>query len=518
MAADHAIKNRAELFRTLSDSGLFSGTELTNIKNAEPEKAAEQIEAAVDLSGMSRSDLLSVLKTKPSLSAKKVTVSIDADAGEEVEVTSPQAAEPEATEMMDEDEEPQPKGLNRRTFTKESKAAGGRLAAAVGSGRAPGFGNRISGSKAAYERAVRDGGAYKGHRPPMADAEVAEAFGAWARLSIMDGLDYDQKDNDRAIVGNVKDLGTSPNNLGGATVPLLFENELITNRTRNSAITRACGVKPLQTGQLSTPRLIDDVTVSVVGENVADSDQDKPEFDNVDLYPREVRGLVRISNALLTDSAIDIVGAVGDSFARAYGKFEDRNFLLARSAGVTSPSFQGILDKIGSTTTNDTALSSAWSDMTVSDIQTTIGLVSDRSWDSSERLGFICSRPFYDSNMERFAVSAGGNTGDSVYRGFRGGSLPFDADAMWNGYPVWFSSLMPRTYSADQASLLFGAFDAACKIGVVSGSEQMMTSEHRYFENNQIAVRVVKRIAFNAHDVNDTSDADTGSMVVAQQD
>jgi HK97 family phage major capsid protein len=439
-----------------------------------------------------------------SLWAKKVTVAYEA--GDEVEVIPPEAAEavPDETEAMDpeEDEEPEPKKARKS----RPVPATHRLVTD----------KTYAGAKRAYERAVATKSAYRGHVPPIADADLAEGFGAWFRLAIMGEKSYGERRNDLAIISSTKALNTLDNTLGGATVPTILESELIANRAKYSAAMRAIGYKMMSIGQNSMPRLIDDVSVSVRGEGATGSAQDKPEFDQVEMHTRTIDGFVRVTEEIINDSAINIVGTIGDSFTRAYGKFEDINFLLSRSATGASASFQGILDKIGSNSTFDAAHSTGWTDFVYSDYSALEAKLSDRSYDNSHRVGLIMSRAAYGSMFKRVAAGAGGNTGVMLMEGM--GANPFDADAMWDGIPVWFTPVLPRSYTGDQKSVLLGAFDAACKIGFVTGSEKIATSEHVAFMDGVIVVRASRRLAFNAHDVNDINNADTGSMVVALQD
>ena len=524
MAADHTIKNRAELFRTLSDSGLFSGTELANIKSAEPDKAADQIESAVDLSGMSRSDLLNVLKTKPSLSAKKVTVSIDADAGEEVEVTSPQAAEPDEVEEMVEEDEPMPKGLSRRTFTKESKAVGGRLAAAAAPAAIDRFGKVGSAAMSkhkAYNRAAQNGGMYRGKSVVFGDAEQAEAFGAWFRTTVFPNLEYAGKSRDKQIVAHYgeKALGGNINESGGFALADYFSTDIIETLPKYGAARRAIGVTNMPSGNWVGPRITDDVDFAVVGEGAAASDQNKPNGDNVRLDAREVMGLVRAQQSWLADAAIDAADAIARSMARGAAKFEDTQVFLSRSGTGASPSFQGIGDKIGANTTHD-AVMSAWGDFTVADDTTLRSKLSDRWAGYSERLGYVTSYAHYTANFEKLGLSAGGATPMDFLAGARAQEAreQYNADTIWNGKPVWFTPVMPQSYSDGQIGAYFGAWDIAAKLGEVQNSLGVVTSEDRYFEYGQTGFRMIMRLAFNAHDVNNDASAESGSLVVALQD
>ena len=525
MAADHkniGIKNRAELFRTLGDSGLFTGTEIASLKSAAPDKAADQIEAAVDLSGMSRSDLLTVLKTKPSLDTKKVSISIEADAGEEVEVSSPQAAEPDAVEEMDEDEEEvQPKGLTRRVISKSAKRAGAELAAAVGSDRFGKAASPSAGKHKAYNRAAQSGGLYRGKSTVFNDADTAEAFAASFRTTVFPNLEYAGKARDLEIVRHygTKALGGNVNENGGFALADVFSTDIIESMPKYGAARRAIGVTNMPTGNWVGPRITDDVDFAVVGEGSAASDQNKPNGDNVRLDAREVMGLVRAQQSWLADAAIDAADAIARSMARGAAKFEDTQVFLSRSGTGASPSFQGIGDKIGSNTTHDAAMS-AWGDFTVSDDTTLRSLLSPRWAGNSERLGYVTSYAHYTANFEKLGLSAGGATPLDFLAGARAQEARerFNADTIWNGKPVWFTPVMPQSYSDGQIGALFGAWDIAAKLGEVQNSLGVATSEDRYFEYGQTGFRMILRLAFNAHDVNDTSDAETGSLVVALQD
>lgn len=514
MVADNRYKSRHALIADIRKSGALDADTISKIEKMSAVEARAWFEANTDLKGMTGADI-------ESLWSKKVTIDISADAGEEVEVTSPEAVEPESVEMDEgAEDEIEPKGLVRRTHSEKSKATGAKLANAA----TERFGKvgSVDASKAkAYNRAANSGGLYKGKTTMFGDADTAEAFGAWFRTTVFPNLEYGGKSRDREVMASVgtKALGGNVNENGGFALPDVFSTDIIENMPQYGAARRAIGVTNMTSGNWVGPRITDDVDFSVVGEGSAASDQNKPNGDNVRLDAREVMGLVRAQQSWLADSPIDAADVIARSMSRGAAKFEDSQVFLARGATGASPSFQGIPDKLGSNTTHDAAMS-AWGDFTTADDTTLRSLVSDRWAGNSERLGYVTSYAAYTANFEKLGLSAGGATPADYLSGVRAQEMRerFGADAIWNGKPVWFTPVLPQSYSADQLSAFFGAWDIAAKFGEVQNSLGVATSDDRYFEYGQTGFRMILRFAFNAHDVNDSTDAETGSLVVALQD
>jgi HK97 family phage major capsid protein len=523
------IKNRQQLLATVH--GVLSPDTYSELKAAKTgEDAANIIESNLDVKGLSRSDIVTIWTAKPELDATKtVRISVEADAGEEVEVTSPQAEpEPAETNMEGEDEEDMEGKAAKPAPRKKAGEFGAKIARAGAA--AKGFGkpmNATSRKHKAYNAAVSRGTPYRGgkYKTVFSDGEEADVFGAWLRTTAFPVLEYAGKARDLDIVtsSGIKALGGNINETGGFAVPDVFDSSLIELLPGYTAVRRAVGVKDIIGGSWVGPRVDDDVEFSVVGENQAATDQSNPTGSNVRLDPREIIGLVRASQSWLADSAIDAADMIANSMMRGAGKFIDLNCLRVRGTTVasqaTSPSFQGAEDKLGSNTKIDAAYS-AWGDFTVSDDTSLRGLVSDRAHSLDVDLGYIMSGSYYAANFEKLGLSGGGVTPLDFTAGTRNEErmAQLQADAIWNGKPVWFSSAMPTAYVADQTGAMYGAWSAACKYGEVPGSLAVASSEQRYFEYGQTGFRMLLRAAFNAHDVNDSVDPESGSLIVGLQD
>lgn len=524
-AGSGRIKTKPDLLRVISKAGVLDDDALASLRGAKDGAEAVKLlktNGAV-LSGLSDADVARIWSTPATIDATKtVRITVDADAGEEVEVSSPQA-EPDDTEAMDDEEEDgeksaRPTSQKARLADPDGKAMGRKLM------KAGGFGKPMGGTvrkHRLYNKAVSSGGTFRGKAPVFGDAEQAEAFGAWARTTAFPNLEYKARRGDREILASIgtKALGNNVNETGGFAVPEEFSSELIELLPKYGAVRRACGVVTMPRETWVGPRITDDVDVAVLGEGSAGTTQNKPTGDNVRLDARTLIAIVPAQEQWLNDAAVDAADMIARSMARGQAKFEDLNFLRDRSITGTSPSFQGVGDKLGSNTKHDAAYT-AWGDYTVSDDTTLRSLLCGRAHGLSERIGYIMSAGYYAANFEKVGLSAGGAQPLDFTAGIRARDTveQYQADALWNGKPVWFTQAMPVTYTDGQVGALYGAWDIAVKFGEVANSMTIAASEHRYFEYGQTAFRLMPRVAFNAHDVNDSVDAETGSLVVGLQD
>lgn len=501
MAAETGYKSRHALIRDLRKSGVFDADTINRVEKMKPAEARAWFADNVELDGMTGPDI-------EALWTKKVTISVAADAGEEVEVQTPEAsAEPEMEESAD--PEPTPKARGNKAA---DVAVGKRVARATS--EASEYGKPI-GQHAAeikrYDRAVAEGKLYKGQKPIVLDGDTAMRLGAWSRLVLAGSKDYANKASDRDIIG--KAAVETINAYGGALVPEDFQATLIDTKNEFGAYRRACGVTTMARDTLMMPRIDSDVTAAWVGEGSSITENALPTFSNVQLVARKA-GVLRYASAeLLNDSAISFANVFATSVGRAFGEFEDDSAILGQN------NTTGINDLLtvggGAGDVYDAALSSSWADYTLAHIQAWLGLLRDAAWRKGN-VSIICSVQFYHAVLLRFAQSAGGLMAGDILNGvggrFRQNALA-GADAQFDGIPVFFTASAPTSYSGNQIAAWAGAFDLGCKFGEVSGSNQIATSEHVGFVSDTIAFRALERIAINNHDVGGSA-----SLVVGLQD
>ena len=452
------------------------------------------------------------------------TVTITADAGEDVvvvgeeEVADDLGTESKAEDGEDEDEEDKAaakawladqkvtRAKERKTL-RELQGGGIKGIRAAGMSTLPGqkgrIGDRLSHSKKAYDKAVETGaklasGRTAGKTPIFYNADRCEWFGAWARLDSQGTKWYSQKDSDEHIMATKTGLA-GVNTTGGALIFGEQLPELIDNHEEGGVAREMIGVTSMREGQQTVSKLGSDITVTDIGEaeTIASSD---PIFGNVDLIAGKTGVMAKESSELLNDSAFNVGDIIARSIMRATGIFEDSSVFLG------SNNRQGVSDLVGSNSTLDAALSANWSEFTIQDIQDWLALIP--SWAMKDpNFGIVCSLPFYMRVLRRFALSAGGTTGDSMLGGINGGF-------QWDGIKVGISQVMPLTYTGNALVAYAGAWGNSSKFGVVTGSERLDSSDQRFFDEDLIAFRRLQRWTFNGHDINDT----TNSGIVALKD
>lgn len=439
------------------------------------------------------------------------TVTITADAGEDVVINDPEMVE-EGDELDDEEvkaadgEEEEDVEKRFQAFRASEKAAKARSQAgatgirkaAVDSlgGRKARIGDALSAKKMMYDRKIKSGVVGK-NAPFFLNAERSEAFGAAARLTSMGNHDYSQKKFDERILAKG---AAGVNSTGGALIFYEELPELIENIEQNGAARQAIGVTNMRDGEQTVSKITADVTMYDVGEGDAITSSD-PTFGNVKLVATKTAALVKENSELLNDSAFNIGDVLARSISRAVGTWEDESIFLG------SHNRQGVHDILATGGTNvfDAAVAS-WSAYTVGDVQDTLALLPAWAFDDPN-FGIVCSLSFAHAVLFRFGMSAGGNTSANLVAG--NNQLTYD------GFPIYISNVMPKAFTDGRRPMLVGAWSNACKMGVVSGSEQMATSDQRYFDQDQVAFRYTQRWAHSLHTVNATA---FGSGIVALQD
>jgi HK97 family phage major capsid protein len=447
-----------------------------------------------------------------SLWAKKVTVAYEA--GDEVEVIPPEAADavPDETEAMDpeEDEEPEPKKARRKSSgAPVIKAANPEFGRPIG---------RFVAMEKAYDAAVRTGSHLRIAgaplaRPAFVSGEKAMAYGAWMRERLTSMYPSElgdmRKAYDREILG--KALGTTVQSLGGALVPDDFSPDLIDYQDEYGAYERAVGVTSMMRDTMTVPRRLGQFVVGDIGENSEIASQDKPNFDLVTLTASKKGGMVRVSSELMNDTPIAIAEVISRSIQRGFNKYVDDSGLLGSNgySGMAAANFTA-----ANVDHYDAALSTpAWSQYTAADIETWLSLIPSEAW-SYGGIAIVCHRSFFGAVLCRLGVSAGGLDPTQLFNASI--PLPSGQGNTYRGIPVIFSDSMPSSVSSDQITAIAGSFKGAAKFGQVKGTE-IATSDQRYFEYDQIAFRATRRFAINNHNVGG-SNAEKPSMVIGLKD
>jgi HK97 family phage major capsid protein len=472
-------------------------TLLATLKNlgADTKKIKNEKDAQAALTGLGYEQLEVAGQGVIDLAAAWKTVYITADAGEAIEVVQSEA---EGASMEDPDAEREDEPMARSVQPKRANAREmlGKMNGASGFAGTSGKSVRdlaLNSRKKSYDRAVQHGGLVKGARPVFNSADEAEQFGAAFRLATMK-QPYPQMKRDQEIIGT-KAGSTLDNNFAGALVVHETAPQIIDLLHEFGAARQLATVTSMPDGEYRVPRKTANVEFSYVAEN-GTIGAVNPTFDLVQLIANKMAGICTISNELFNDAAFSIADQVARSTVAGANKLEDQTYFLGTGLG----NFNGLVGTLtgDADATFDAALSGSWNDFTVAHIQSWLGKIPVEAWRSGT-VKIACSHQFYMTVLRRFAMSAGGNLGGSILDGIGGGFA-------YDGIPVVITQVLPAVYASGNDLVAFaGSFERGTKFGVVTGSEQLVGSDQRYFEYDQYAWRFTQRVAYNLHDVGGTS-------------
>ena len=467
--------NKAKLLKLLRKQGFDGTATLENVKAFISENGIEFQD--------SDGDAINVDKVWH----KTVTITVAADAGEDVQVVDGGQPEGESAKMDEEDEEEAPMGASARSVRREvgSKRVNG-VHASMNTSSAAVFNHRLDRKR--YERKIREG------KAAFSDADQAASWGAWVRLAAAGANSYPQKAADLDIIGKAQ--VTYDNSLGGALVPDDFVADLIDIREDYGALEGVVATKNMSRDTQTFPRGTGNLTVYSPGEATAITASTRT-YDNVELVARKRATLTRVSAELFNDSAINIADDIARNIAWSFAKDIDQ----AGTIGDGTSTYFGVvgitqaLKDLSGTVANIAGLvegaGNAYSELTLANFEDVAGRLPTFEGAMGEPAWMVHPR-FYRGVMVKLANASGGVTRAEI-EGKPG--------QVFLGSPVIFNNAMPRTEANSQVCAVYGHFDMGAMLGRVNNSFEVATSDQRYFDSDEIAIRGIHRVAFNAHDV-----------------
>jgi len=328
-------------------------------------------------------------------------------------------------------------------------------------------------NRKAYARKVAEG------KAAFNDADQAEAFGAWARATLAGSGEYGQKKADLDIVRKAQ--VEFNNQLGGALVPIEFMPNLVWLTEQYGVARKLANVVPMSRDVMTVPRKTGIAAMAPAAEDATISAADNT-FGNVTLTSKKYAVLTRVSRELLADSAINVADEVARSIAEAQAIAEDQAYFLGDGTATYANQI-GLAQALPS---GNVGSGTAWNSMTTDNftrVMATLQFVNE------SRLAFVCSRQFYYQVMLRL------DKAQSQFKTLAEG-LP-GSNAMFLGYPVFFSQVLPITSGATRPCY-FGDFMGGSMIGDRRQLE-IATSDQFYFNQDALAVRGTARFVVNIH-------------------
>lgn len=350
-------------------------------------------------------------------------------------------------------------------------------------------------------QAKRWGGTIKSFAGP--DAEVkAFGFGTWAHWLWTGDRKSGQWLRDNGVI--TKAQYESANTAGGATVPDDFVADLIRLVEEFGVFRRNARVVPMSRETATFPRRTGGLTANFIGEATSDSatgiTKSSMTFNNVKLVAKKLAALTLVSPELMEDAAISIGDLLATELALAFSEKEDDCGFNGDGTS-TYGGIEGVLNAVGAGSTVTAASgNTAFATLDREDFIKCIATIPEYARRNAK--WYISSAGFADS-MERLAHAAGGNTVSDEQGGVQ---------LRYLGYPVEITQKLNSTLTAQTSTKLVVFGDLS--MGAMFGDRRSLdvkTSEDRYFDTDQIAVRGIERFDINVHDA---GDADTAGPIV----
>jgi HK97 family phage major capsid protein len=343
-----------------------------------------------------------------------------------------------------------------------------------------------------YDRKAKEGR----NKTSFATAEEAEMFGSLIATTLLPhkATKRMREIADAAVKANIGTTNTS----GGFSVPDLFIPTLIDLKELRGALRQVMTVTSVSRDRVEFPRRTAGVTVYAPGEggNITESN---PAGNNVAVTANKLAAITRVSNELLSGSAISFGDWVARELAYAFADKEDE---IGFNGDGTSTyfgftGFREALKGLSGTIANIAGLKvgtgNAYSELTLTDFESVVGLapsyVRDGVW--------VVHKQFYYEVMLRLALAGGGVTAAEIGNGMR---VP-----MFLGSPVVFAQVMPRIEANSQVCALYGDFNMAAKAIDVGGVQLATDTGGDNFTADVTAFRGIDRFGFTAHDVGNAS-------------
>ena len=429
---------------------------------------------------------------------KAVNITIETTEGEEVVVTDANAkADDDAEDDMD-DEEPAP-AKSRRSPADVHKA---NYAIASGGSR---IGTIQKSDRRNYETKIaRSAGLARTDKNAavFSSAEMAEAFGALVIVNAYEDMAAARKsfspkhlDYARGVVEDFFGKAAS-DSLGypnlGALVPTEFDPDILVLKESYGVARREFGSQPMVSRAAEYNKLGDDITVQWETEG-NDITETTPDIDPFMLMARTLTALWRTSLQSLNYTPTKIADVVAREMVRKFEHKADTAAFVGTGLA-TQGLVVGIVTRLlatpdgsGEAASVVTGTGSGWSGLIEKDFNKMEGNIVDGDVSNYK---YFASRQFYSQVMRPIAQA-------------KGGATPLDTTSgssnvgEFHGFPVEFAQVMASSSASGHIPCVLGNVQDGCKFGTVNGSDRLDTSEHRYFEKGQIAMRKMEDIAIN---------------------
>jgi HK97 family phage major capsid protein len=332
------------------------------------------------------------------------------------------------------------------------------------------------------------------------DAEQrAYRCGMWARAVFFNDA---RAANECNLYGGGFVVRNSLSTAGNANIliPEEFSQAIIDLREQYGVFRRECRVQPMGRDTMVVPRRRGGVSVAFIGENATITPSSDPTWNGVRLTAKKLGGIALLSSEVDEDAVIDLADNLASEFAYALALKEDQCGFLGdgtstyggiRGLGNILVAGQSLVGAVDAATGHDT-----FAEIDTSDLAKVMAVlpayVMSPKW--------YCSKVGAELVFGRIQAAAGGNTVVTLAEG-----VP---QRTYMGYPIVISQVLPTSQGdlSDVPMLYFGDLAMAATLGNRRGITVALSGD-RYFDSDQIGVKVTERVDIVVHDVGDTANA-----------
>ena len=287
------------------------------------------------------------------------------------------------------------------------------------------------------------------------------------------------------------------NTTGGALVPNEFSQTIIDLRETYGVFRQHARVVPMGRDTMTAARRTGGLTAYWSSENTAITESTKS-WNNINLVAKKLGVYALIPSELNEDATINMADDLAQEAAYAFAKKEDETGFI----GDGTSTYNGVLGLTKALESNASLIGNyaaasghdTFAEVDAADLTGLMGILPQYAQPNAK---FYCSQLCYSTVFQRLALTAGGNTIQSVSGAFQPSFM---------GYPIVVSQVLPATASTINATtmLLFGDLSMAATMGDRREFTFAQSSDYKFAED-QIAVKATERIDINVHDYGDTS-------------
>ena len=268
---------------------------------------------------------------------------------------------------------------------------------------------------------------------------------------------------------------------GGYSVPDILESTVLEVRNQTGILNEIADVFPMSSDVLKIPTLVSGQTVVYPGEATAITASDAV-WGVVTATAVKRAVLTKVSWELINDSVVNVADIIASRAGYELALTADDE--LVNGDGSAYGGVTGLVDTIGAGGTV-TSSSATFAGVTLAELNTVAGTLPD---EYHEGASWIMGRAFFAGAVQRLIYSAGGNTALNIADG---------TGAQLFGYRIRFVSAMPSE-AVSIFGCFFGNFEKSVVVGQRTGID-VMTSEHAYFDEDVLAIKLISRYDTQVH-------------------